>query len=93
MNGQEVFLTPNRPQSGVPGQGGQVATRVALRHSVGRRPHCGWTFTTCIDMYSNIIREPTQKGHERQQKRYKILDLTTEYNEFTWECNQLAIFP
>ena len=38
-------------------------------------------------------RELTQRRREPRRERYKTMDLITEYNNFTWECNQLAVFP
>ena len=38
------------------------------------------------------IRELKQRGRERQRERYKTIDLITEYNHFTWECNHLGTF-
>ena len=38
-------------------------------------------------------REHTQLGRERRRERHKTIDLITEYNDFTWERNQLATFP
>ena len=38
------------------------------------------------------IRELKQRGRERQRERYKTIDLITEYNHCTWECNHLATF-
>ena len=38
----------------------------------------------------NKNRELKQRGRERQRKRYKTIDLITEYNNFMWECNHLA---
>ena len=35
-------------------------------------------------------RELKQRGLERQQERYKTIDLITEYNYFMWKCNHLA---
>ena len=34
-----------------------------------------------------------QLRRDRQRERYKTIDLIAENNHFTWECNQLAIFP
>ena len=34
-----------------------------------------------------------QLGRECQQECYKTIDLIAEYNNFTWECKHLAIFP
>ena len=30
---------------------------------------------------------------KNQRERHKTVDLITEYNHFTWECNHLATFP
>ena len=38
-------------------------------------------------------RELKKRGRERERERYKTIDLITEYNPFTWECNHLATFP
>ena len=38
-------------------------------------------------------RDLTQVGREHQRERYRIIVLITKYNDFTWECNQLATFP
>ena len=38
----------------------------------------------------NKNRELKQLGRECQQECYKTIDLITEYNNFTWECNHLA---
>ena len=35
----------------------------------------------------NKIRELKQRGRECQREYYKTVDLITEYNHFTWECN------
>ena len=35
-------------------------------------------------------RELKQRGQERQRECHKTIDLITEYNHFTWECNHLA---
>ena len=32
-------------------------------------------------------RELKQRGQERERERYETIDLATEYNHFTWECN------
>ena len=35
-------------------------------------------------------RKLKQRRRERQRERYKTIDLITEYNHFTWECNHLV---
>ena len=40
-----------------------------------------------------IIRGLTQLGREPRRERHKTIDLIIEYNDSTWECNQLATFP
>ena len=42
--------------------------------------------------YKKGLRELKQRGRERQLERYKTIDLVTEYNHFTWECNHLPTF-
>ena len=39
------------------------------------------------------VKDFTQLGRERQRERYNTMNLITLYNDFTWECNQLASFP
>ena len=39
------------------------------------------------------IRDLTQRGREHRRECYKTIHLITKYNDFTWECNQLATFP
>ena len=39
-----------------------------------------------------IVRELKQHGDERERERYKTIDLIAEYNNFTWERNQLTTF-
>ena len=47
----------------------------------------------CRRSREDLCRELKQRGRERERERDKTIDLVTEYNHFTWECNHLATFP
>ena len=40
-----------------------------------------------------LIHFRKQRGREHRRERYKTIDLVTEYNHCTGECNHLATFP
>ena len=44
--------------------------------------------TCCVRLHG-----PLGNLCERRRGRYKTIDLILEYNDFTWECNQLATIP
>ena len=51
-------------------------------------------YNLCIDVIlKEVNRDLTQLGRECRRERHKTVDLITKYNDFTWECNQLATFP